>query len=330
MRARRSPIAPTSGSIATSPWRAAGSRAFRRSSARSGSHARFGLETAADPGVGAGSTFGGTCAAYERRLAQGTVTLERPSETGSTHNDPPIVNVRHFPRLERERHDEPAVHELVRSSAFDRSALGDLGGQRHARALRRPGRGARRARPGARRQGLSLHARLLGRRPRDPDRAVSGAATKTAIAEVAGVEVSTDHFIGGERVASAERFDDLSPIDGQVLARVSAGGPEEAEAARRAPPPRLSRTGPALGPEGRRPYLDRLADLIDEQRRAPRGGRVRGHGDAARVAARARDLARRAQLPRLRRARRRARPSGPGARTAPPTGCCGCPPARRS
>jgi acetoacetate decarboxylase len=81
----------------------------------------FGLETAADPGVGPGSTFGGTCAAYERRLAEATVTLERPSETGSEHNDPPIVNVRHFPRLERERHDEPAVHELVRSAAFDRS-----------------------------------------------------------------------------------------------------------------------------------------------------------------------------------------------------------------
>jgi acetoacetate decarboxylase len=81
----------------------------------------FGLQTTADPGVGRGSVFGGTCAAYERRLAQGTVTLDVPSETGSTHTDPPIVNVRHFPRLERERHDEPAVHELVRSSAFDRS-----------------------------------------------------------------------------------------------------------------------------------------------------------------------------------------------------------------
>ncbi|MEA2144738.1 MAG: hypothetical protein QOG59_325, partial [Solirubrobacteraceae bacterium] len=30
---------------------------------------------------------------------------------------------------------------------------------------------------------------------------------------VAGVEVSTDHFIGGERVASDRRFADISPID---------------------------------------------------------------------------------------------------------------------
>ena len=81
----------------------------------------FGLDTRADPGVRAGATFGGTAAAYERRLAQGTVTLERPSEAGSTHTDPPIVNVRHFPRLERGRHGEPAVHELVRSRSFDRS-----------------------------------------------------------------------------------------------------------------------------------------------------------------------------------------------------------------
>ena len=33
-------------------------------------------------------------------------------------------------------------------------------------------------------------------------------------ARVAGVEVSTDHWIDGRRVASAERFADLSPIDG--------------------------------------------------------------------------------------------------------------------
>lgn len=82
----------------------------------------FGLDTAADPGVAPGSVFGGTLAASERRLAQATVTLECPSESGSTHAEPPIVNARHFPRLERGRHDEPAVHELVRSVSFDRSA----------------------------------------------------------------------------------------------------------------------------------------------------------------------------------------------------------------
>jgi acetoacetate decarboxylase len=82
----------------------------------------FGLDVTADPGIREGAAFGATCAAYERRLAEATVTLERPSETGPTHNEPPIVNVRHMPRLERGRHDEPAVHELVRSRSFDRAS----------------------------------------------------------------------------------------------------------------------------------------------------------------------------------------------------------------
>jgi acyl-CoA reductase-like NAD-dependent aldehyde dehydrogenase len=92
---------------------------------------------------------------------------------------------------------------------------------------------------------------------------MSGTATGTATVHVAGVEVSTDHFIGGERVASPERFDDLSPIDGRVLARVAAGGPEEADAALDAAAEAFPRWA-ELGPERRRPYLDRLADLIDE------------------------------------------------------------------
>ncbi len=81
----------------------------------------FGLECAADPGLVPGATFGGTLAANDRRLAQGTVRLERTSERGPTHNDPPLVNVRHFPRLEAGRHEDPAVHELVRASSRDRS-----------------------------------------------------------------------------------------------------------------------------------------------------------------------------------------------------------------
>ncbi len=82
----------------------------------------FGLDSKADPGVKEQAKFGATCAAYERRLAEATVTLEGPSESGSEHNDPTIVNARHFPRLEKGRHSEPAVNELVRSKAFDRGA----------------------------------------------------------------------------------------------------------------------------------------------------------------------------------------------------------------
>jgi len=42
--------------------------------------------------------------------------------------------------------------------------------------------------------------------------------------EIAGVLISPHHLIGGERVASAERFTDISPIDQQVLAEVSHRG----------------------------------------------------------------------------------------------------------
>ena len=57
----------------------------------------FGLGGPADPGMEAGARFGATCAAYERRVAEATVTLEHPSAGGPFHNAPPIVNVRHFP-----------------------------------------------------------------------------------------------------------------------------------------------------------------------------------------------------------------------------------------
>ena len=79
---------------------------------------------------------------------------------------------------------------------------------------------------------------------------------------VAGVEVPTEHWIGGQRVASEATFTDLSPIDARPLAEVARGGPADADAALRAAAGAFPEWA-ALGPEGRRPYLDRLADLID-------------------------------------------------------------------
>ncbi|MER7186225.1 betaine-aldehyde dehydrogenase, partial [Streptomyces hyaluromycini] len=46
---------------------------------------------------------------------------------------------------------------------------------------------------------------------------------------VAGVAVDTRHWIGGQRVASAETFTDSSPIDGQPIGEVARGGPAEAQ-----------------------------------------------------------------------------------------------------
>ena len=80
--------------------------------------------------------------------------------------------------------------------------------------------------------------------------------------DVAGVSVSSDHFIGGERVPSHRRFVDLSPIDEQPLAEIARGGVAEADAAVAA----AIAAAPdwaALGAQGRAEVLHRLADLID-------------------------------------------------------------------
>src|SRR5688572_21815748 len=83
-----------------------------------------------------------------------------------------------------------------------------------------------------------------------------------ATAMVAGVEVSTDHFIGGERVGSADRFEVISPIDGTVIAHVARGGGHEVDLAVRAAREAFAPWA-ALGPAGRAQLLHRLADLID-------------------------------------------------------------------
>jgi betaine-aldehyde dehydrogenase/5-carboxymethyl-2-hydroxymuconic-semialdehyde dehydrogenase len=80
--------------------------------------------------------------------------------------------------------------------------------------------------------------------------------------EVAGVPVSTDHFIGGERVASAERFEDSSPIDERTLAEVSRAGPEEVDRAVLAAHDAFPAWS-GLGTAGRAEHLRRLGDLID-------------------------------------------------------------------
>jgi len=76
----------------------------------------FGLDCRAE-----GRTFAGTLAANDRRLAYGTVRPDTVADAGPTHNDPPLVNRRHFPRLAAGRHADPAVHELVRARSRDRS-----------------------------------------------------------------------------------------------------------------------------------------------------------------------------------------------------------------
>jgi betaine-aldehyde dehydrogenase/5-carboxymethyl-2-hydroxymuconic-semialdehyde dehydrogenase len=87
-------------------------------------------------------------------------------------------------------------------------------------------------------------------------------AASGTTAEVAGVEISTDHFIGGRRVGSRERFEVISPIDGQVIAEVAAAGPAEVDEAVRAARDAFPAWA-ALGTTGRAEVLHRLADLIE-------------------------------------------------------------------
>ncbi|WAB82832.1 aldehyde dehydrogenase family protein [Microcella daejeonensis] len=80
--------------------------------------------------------------------------------------------------------------------------------------------------------------------------------------QLAGLTVDTRHAIGGERVASAETFESVSPIDGAVLARIARGGAAEVDAAVAA----ARAAFPAwrdLGPRGRGEILHRLADLVE-------------------------------------------------------------------
>jgi acyl-CoA reductase-like NAD-dependent aldehyde dehydrogenase len=86
----------------------------------------------------------------------------------------------------------------------------------------------------------------------------------SATATVAGVAVSPDHYIGGERVGSAETFENISPIDESHLADVARGGRDEVDAAVRAA--RDAFPGWAdLGPQGRGEYLFRIAELIEDR-----------------------------------------------------------------
>jgi acyl-CoA reductase-like NAD-dependent aldehyde dehydrogenase len=80
---------------------------------------------------------------------------------------------------------------------------------------------------------------------------------------VGGVDVSTEHFINGRRVASATTFEDRSPLDWNIkLADVARGGSDEAGAAMTAAVDAFDGWA-GLTTIERRVYLHRLADLID-------------------------------------------------------------------
>lgn len=84
-----------------------------------------------------------------------------------------------------------------------------------------------------------------------------------AFVEVAGVQIDTRHYIGGNRVASADTFTNTSPIDGSFLGEFARGTATEVDlavqAARAAFP-----SWRDLGAKRRGELLENLAKLIEE------------------------------------------------------------------
>jgi aminomuconate-semialdehyde/2-hydroxymuconate-6-semialdehyde dehydrogenase len=83
---------------------------------------------------------------------------------------------------------------------------------------------------------------------------------------VEDVEVSTEHWIGGERVASGSTFTDDSPIDETTIAEVARGGVDEASQAVEAAQEGFSTWG-SMEPKQRAEILHRVGELIEQ--RAP-------------------------------------------------------------
>ena len=196
------------------------------------------------PQVGAGGVFGATLAAGDRRLAEAVLTLREESETNGFVNAHKMAHHRIFPGIEADAPD--AYAELIESGASEFEARAGLDRRRRATALRLPDR---RTVPAHRRRDhrrlLPPGGRRLERRPVAGDADPAGHGCRgdpmsskpvqsnpgADVASVEDVSVDTRHWIGGQRVASATTFDDISPIDETVIAKVHAGGQQEVDAA---------------------------------------------------------------------------------------------------
>ncbi|HAP75568.1 MAG TPA: hypothetical protein DCR14_05745, partial [Acidimicrobiaceae bacterium] len=112
----------------------------------------------------------------------------------------------------------------------------------------------------------------LPRPPNPPHRRLLGVGEVSSTApftggtrtDVGGVPVSTDHYIGGQRVSSPFTFDDRSPLDWSMkLADVSRGDADTAHAAVTAAVDAFPEWA-AMGVKARGDIMRRVADLIDE------------------------------------------------------------------
>jgi 5-carboxymethyl-2-hydroxymuconic-semialdehyde dehydrogenase len=98
---------------------------------------------------------------------------------------------------------------------------------------------------------------------------------------VEGITISTEHWIGGERVSSSDAFDDVSPIDEQPIAEIARAGASEVDravdAARSA-----STTWGSMPPKARAEVLHRIADGVEARVRELSAVETRDNGSLLR------------------------------------------------
>ena len=90
---------------------------------------------------------------------------------------------------------------------------------------------------------------------------------KTNVLSVAGFQVSPDHYINGERVASDVLFELHSPIDQRLLGQISEGTASHVDAAITAAKNAFPAWS-AMSAAERKPYLDRFASEIGKRAQA--------------------------------------------------------------
>ena len=219
----------------------------------------FGLGGPADPGMEAGARFGVTCAAYERRVAEATVTLERPSGGGPFHN---AAADRQRPPLPAPRRGKPrrARGARARPRRVARPVeLRDLGGLRDARAVRR-----RRTRRSTRSRPSASGAATASRSPTRSTTSRPSVSSRTAEPRRGRGRRGRDRPLHRRR-ARRERRDVRRPRRRSTPSR-SRRSRAAASARRISPSQAATEAFPgwaALGPDGRAAHLHRLADLID-------------------------------------------------------------------
>lgn len=106
---------------------------------RTGMTRSYGARSPASPLPSAGGRFAAALSFRERRVIEAQITLDGPSHRLPEPGFASTFNVRHFPRLNEGRHDEPAVHELVQLRARDVSIENTMAGQASLTLFDHPG-----------------------------------------------------------------------------------------------------------------------------------------------------------------------------------------------